>query len=783
MVRLRILGSAELRKEDGTLLWVVTDQPKLLGLTAYLTLTSSAGATRRDTLLPLFWPESETGAARHALSQALSVIRSGLGPEILNSKYRNAVKFNSDNLWCDALAFRSALAEDRPAAALEHYGGSLLDGFYVRQAGEFERWLDGERRQLRRQAVGAALDLATAAHRDGRWEEGREWAERAVALELYEEKAWRALISCLNDSGNRAGALLAYERMAESFQADLGIEPSGETLGLVESIRSGEAPAASSRATEMPRLAEERQPDPGSQPDEVTEPGEAAGPEPIQSDGVENRWLSTKARVVLVAVALAAAAWVGTIELAPTRDGIDPDSVRSLVVSPLVDPSASVEDEYFADALTAEIGRELGRIQGLDVTSHGSAQLSTAAASNAGEVARLLDVDAVLEGRVSRGESHVSVVLRLLDRTGERQLWSGTYQSGLGDLLGLRRRIATDVGRAIRASETSVTGVQEVPSLHPRAYDAYLRGLHHLERYSTQEAEIALRYLEHSVELEPEFASAQAALARACVWAWGDGTPIDAAPCEVAAREAIRLDTALAEGHAALGFVLLRRLLFGLDAQWDWAAAERSFREAIRLNPNSAFAFEDYSELLRIQRRVSESRVAIDRARQLNPLSPGVKLRIGIQQLVERRFEAALVAWNEILATDPTYATAHYAMGATYIGMEEPAKVLAEADSVANRLGEDHLWVADLRAHGYALAGDRESALRFAQRPSPARPDRLILSGVHLLLGDTAAALTEVERALQEQLPELPNVTSSSRYDGLRDHPRFVAVREAIGLN
>ena len=102
---------------------------------------------------------------------------------------------------------------------------------------------------------------------------------------------------------------------------------------------------------------------------------------------------------------------------------------------------------------------------------------------------------------------------------------------------------------------------------------------------------------------------------------------------------------------------------------------------------------------------------------------------------------------------------------------------------LANRLGEDHIWVADLRAHAHALAGKRQEALALANRPQGEGPDHLILSGVHYILGDTTAALDALELAFEEQAGDIPNLTASSRYDGLRQHPRFIAIRSAIRLD
>ena len=663
------------------------------------------------------------------------------------------------------------------------YRGPLLEGLYVRQAPDFERWLSDERRVLKRLAVGAALQLASAASDQQKWEAARRWAERACSLAPYEEEAWRVLIRSLALSANSAGSLLAYERMVQSFKTDLGIDPSAETVVLVDSIRAGEyASRAGGYASSPGTDVGDR--DRGVEPPRDRESEDGEGAEPLRGlkpAAASARRSSARQVVLFVGAALVGALCV--VWILGTPRALDPSKVSSIAIRPLVDTSAIATDNYFADALTAEIGRELGKIDGLQVTSHGSAKLSSEFFHSVPEVARALGVEAVLEGRIQRLASSVSIDLRLLDATGEHELWSRDYDSRLGDLPILMSRIAADVEKALRGTAVFRQD-QEEPKVKPLAYDAYLRGLHHLERYSTQEAVVAVGYLQRAIEIEPTFGAAHSALARACAWAWNaENRPMDFKQCETAAHRAISLDSTSADGHGALGFVLLRKLLNGLDPEWNWSAAEHEFRAAISLNQNLASTFEDYSELLRVQRRAAESRLALDRAALLDPLSLGVKLRVGIQHLLERRFDAALELWDEIESVDPTYATVHYARGATYIAMNQPEKILVEAQVLANRLGEDHLWVADLRAHAHALAGRRQEALALAQRPQVDRPDRLILFGVHYILGDTVAALDELENALDEQAGDIPNIMASSRYDGVREHPRFIAIRKSIGLD
>ena len=239
MIRFHTLGVLDLRDAEGQELRAVLQQPKRLGLLAYLAVATPRRFHRRDSLLALFWPELDQEHARAALRRALYFLRSELGAEVVAGRGDEEVGVPETELWCDATALDQALAATDPAAALALYRGTLLDGLYVAGAStDLQDWLDRERLRLRDRAGAAAATLAAAAEREGRLGDAIAAARRGVELAADDEAALRRYLGLLDRAGEHSAALRAYEEFARRLAQDLELEPSAETRALAEAIRA-----------------------------------------------------------------------------------------------------------------------------------------------------------------------------------------------------------------------------------------------------------------------------------------------------------------------------------------------------------------------------------------------------------------------------------------------------------------------------------------------------------------------------------------------------------------
>jgi len=241
MIRLSVLGSLDLRASDGRQMLSVLAQPKRVALLAYL--AANRDFVRRDTLLGLFWSESDEEHARHALRQSLYTLRRSLGPRVLASRGDEELGIDCAHLECDVALFEDAVRDGQAEAALELYKGDLLEGFFLSDAPGFEKWLDVRRTTLRNQAAEAAWKLAQRAEDAGERAEAAAWGRRAADYSLDDESTVQRLVGLLDRVGDRAAALRAYEAFAWRLENELGLQPSPETQALISEIREREAAA------------------------------------------------------------------------------------------------------------------------------------------------------------------------------------------------------------------------------------------------------------------------------------------------------------------------------------------------------------------------------------------------------------------------------------------------------------------------------------------------------------------------------------------------------------
>src|SRR2546426_1422872 len=238
MVELRLLGTVNLTTADGCEARSLIGQPRRLALLAYLAAATPRGTQRRDRLLTLFWPELDQGRARAALRQALHVLREELGPRVLVSRGDEEVGLDFDVVRCDVAEFDCAVAAGRMTEALDLYRGELLEGFFISGAPEFERWQDQERSRLAEAACRSARTLMEESEARGDLTAAGIWARRALKLAPHDEAQLRRLLTLLDQLGDRAGALRAYDGFARRLAAEFEAQPAAETEALLAAIRA-----------------------------------------------------------------------------------------------------------------------------------------------------------------------------------------------------------------------------------------------------------------------------------------------------------------------------------------------------------------------------------------------------------------------------------------------------------------------------------------------------------------------------------------------------------------
>ena len=238
MIQFHTLGVLDLRGANGHEVRAVLQQPKRLGLLAYLAVSAPRRFHRRDTLLALFWPDLDQEHARAALRRSLYFLRAELGADVVAGRGDEEISVPEEVLWCDTTALDRALDAGETERAVQLYRGPLLDGLYVAgAASEYQDWLDGERTRLRGRAAAAARSLSDQMESEGRLADAARWCRRGLELRPDDEAALRRLLGLLDRGGDRSAALRAYDDFARRMIHEFELEPSAETRQVALGIR------------------------------------------------------------------------------------------------------------------------------------------------------------------------------------------------------------------------------------------------------------------------------------------------------------------------------------------------------------------------------------------------------------------------------------------------------------------------------------------------------------------------------------------------------------------
>ena len=259
MIRLHLFGTVELRDRRSIEVRSVLAQPKRTALLGYLAAGRPGTMQRRASLVALFWPELDEAHARNSLSKSLHHLKRSLGEQAIETRGPEEVGVSPHHLWCDVAAFHTALETgDREGALALYARGPLMAGLQLPDAPGFDEWLDAERAALLRLAVNAAATLADVAEGNGDPAGAVRWARTAAELSRYDERVLCRLLRALDQAGDRAGAVTAFNEFAERLARELDLEPSPETKALAASIRARAEPehvsisARASRADAVP---------------------------------------------------------------------------------------------------------------------------------------------------------------------------------------------------------------------------------------------------------------------------------------------------------------------------------------------------------------------------------------------------------------------------------------------------------------------------------------------------------------------------------------------------
>jgi serine/threonine protein kinase/tetratricopeptide (TPR) repeat protein len=494
---------------------------------------------------------------------------------------------------------------------------------------------------------------------------------------------------------------------------------------------------------------------------------EASVPSP--SGAKRSLWIPIAIGMTLFAAALFAANIGGLRNKVFRRPGAT--GIHSLAVLPLENLSGDPQQQYFADGMTEELTTELSQVSSLRVVSRTSAMRYKQTQKSVPEIARELNVDAVVEGSVEREGDRIRITAQLVQGPTDTHLWAKSYERDLRDSLRLQDEVAEAVVREIRLKLTPQEQAHFArnETIDPNAHEDYLRGLFHLNLRNGPDERIAIDLFQAAIKKDPSYAAAYAALAdsyRSLIFN-SNAAPADVLPLsEAAARRAIEIDGQLAEAHSALAADLT-------DYNWDWTGAEKEFEIALGLNPNSSSEHSTYAHFLRQEGKIEESIREARRAVALDPVSLQANF-IFSQSLYEaRHYDEAISQLRKTLDLEPRFWPARLYIGKALAeqghfqeAIEELKKAgdfttepLATIGYVYGRMGraaDAHKVIADLQEQ---LKKGYVAPTNFAT--------------VYIGLGDKDQALVWLEKGYQQRDFWITFLKGEPIFDSLRSDPRF----------
>jgi DNA-binding SARP family transcriptional activator/TolB-like protein/tetratricopeptide (TPR) repeat protein len=791
MYHLTLFGGLRIEGKDGPLPGRASQRRRL----ALLALLASPPDHRiaRDKLTAHLWPDTTDERARRNLSSALYDLRTELGDDVVLVS-GDELMLNPAAVASDVARFVDALEAGDLGGAAAAYAGPFLDGFFIDNAEDFERWAEAERQRYAHDYKQALLQLAERQTADGNRHAAAEAWHRLSVADPYSARIAVGYMDALEGTGDRAGALQFARVHAALLREELGATPSPEVIAVAERLRDAPTPAAIQRTVRAP-AREPSEPEPvgsGGGSDDGAAPTDTVASARVPASPVVGAPAAARRRpapwVVGAAVVMTLLVLAGTALLARVvtgRVGADPDVLEpgiGVAVMPFQNLGGSLDVDFGA-GLTEEIISGLGKVGSLRIPSRTTMILYQGRAAPPRVVGEELGVRYLVEGTVRSEANRLRITASLVDTRTGSQLWSDQYDLRMTSVFDAQEEIAQAVVRSVAPQLAGTVGpLVESTTRDPQAYRLYMRGRAHWYRRSTADLSSALDFFNQALEIDPGYALAYSARADVYnllgAYDYGLAPPVQMyPPAREAAERALALSPELAEAHAALANVL-----FNYD--WDPDAAEQRYRRAIRLNPGYGMARHWLSLLLAAGGRHDEALREIHTARELDPGSPVLTSSLARHHYFLGAYEQAIEEFHHAIDLDPYHVLAYLGAGLAWIQLEEYDRALAEYQRAADIIGTPHATTLALMGHAEGLAGRKDRAATIRRQLVELRAAGTYVAPHYLAivsigLGDFRTALDRLEESLAERSAAILYARIDPVVDPLRSEPRFQAILRA----
>ena len=457
--------------------------------------------------------------------------------------------------------------------------------------------------------------------------------------------------------------------------------------------------------------------------------------------------------------------------------------IRSLAVLPLESLSGDASQDYFADGMTDALIADLGQISALRVISRTSAMAYKRVHRPLSEIARELNVEAVVEGTVLRSGERVRITAQLIQVPNEKHLWAQSYEGDVQDTLALQNSVARAIAEQIQVTlnPQEEAALKKSKPVNAEAYEAYLKGRYFWNKRTREGLVKATDYFHHAIHTDPDYARAYSGLADSYAlsgdWEYGILSPQDAFPrAKAAVTKALALDDNLSEAHTSLAFI---KDLY----DWDWASAEKEYKRALALNPGYATAHHWYAWHLIVMGHNGDGIAELKKAESLDPLSLIISADLADALCIAHRYDESVQQGQKTIEMDPHFAVAHYQLGQALEQKHKHDEAIAEFRRAIELSGANTTFESNL-ANAYAVSGRKEEAMKIVkdlegrQRQDSSTDASIAL--IYVGLGDNDRAMIWLNKAYQARFN--PSILMRPVFDPLRTDPRFQDLLHRIGL-
>jgi TolB-like protein/DNA-binding winged helix-turn-helix (wHTH) protein len=499
----------------------------------------------------------------------------------------------------------------------------------------------------------------------------------------------------------------------------------------------------------------------------------------------ESRTASVSRRWPLYAISVLVVAGIATFLAYRYLEAAPSSKISSIAVLPFANETSDPGNEYLSDGLTESVTYSLSGVQGIRVMSRGSTFRYKGAEANLSEIAKELDVQAVLTGRVAQRGDTLTISAELVSAADNSVLWGEQFSRKLADVDKLETDIANSITRRLRLT---LGGEKAYETDNPEAYRTYLEGLYYWNKRTPDDLRKSIELFERAIALDPKFSRAYGGLASAWSVLESNGffseweRPAIRAKEKEAVERALAVDDSIVEAQAAAGRRKFR--------EWDFAGAEAAFKRAIEINPNYATAHEWYSQLLSATGRDEEALAAIKKAHELDPFSRSVMLNIGLRHIEHMRLDQAAAQFRRIIAMEPEYPMAHVYLASA---LEEKGLLLESREpacrgQVLLKLSTPEKCSALTKEFETAIAkngpqGFWEKRLEMAQESARSgETDHLWLAEMYFAVGNTEKGFEHLEKCYEERDTGLAYLKVNWPIMNFRDDPRYIDLLKRVGL-